>query len=139
MTFLDLSQVKRGRSRPRRSGYRPWSRALKGSSDPNHFISEINVGKGQIRHRTTLNFNLQSISGRSRNSSFKFRVVVCRIRPFPTLISKTKWLGSELPLNGQKMTTKGHLRSNDSYKTLSFAESDFVDCFNSEFEFVSND
>ena len=29
----------------------------KGSSDPSHFIFEINVGKGRIRHRTTLKFN----------------------------------------------------------------------------------
>ena len=29
--------------------------------------------------------------------SFKFRVVLCRIRLFPTLISKIKWYGSELP------------------------------------------
>ena len=28
---------------------------LKGSSDPSYFISEINVGKGRIRHETTLN------------------------------------------------------------------------------------
>ena len=35
---------------------------------------------------------------RLRNSSFNFRVVLCRIRPFPTLISKIKWHGSELPL-----------------------------------------
>ena len=27
---------------------------LKGSSDPNHFIFELNVGKRRIRHRTTL-------------------------------------------------------------------------------------
>ena len=32
-------------------------------------------------------------------TSFKFGVVLCRIRPFPTLISKIKWLGSELPLS----------------------------------------
>ena len=30
---------------------------VKGSSDPNHFILEINVGKCQIRHRTTQKFN----------------------------------------------------------------------------------
>ena len=29
---------------------------------------------------------------------FKFSVVLCRIRLFPTLISKIKWLGFELPL-----------------------------------------
>ena len=31
--------------------------------------------------------------------SFNLRVVLCRIRLFPTLISKIKWLVSELPLN----------------------------------------
>ena len=31
-------------------------------------------------------------------TSLKFRVVLCRIRPFPTLISKIKWLWCELPL-----------------------------------------
>ena len=30
---------------------------IKGSSDPSHFIFEINVGKGQIRHTTTLQLN----------------------------------------------------------------------------------
>ena len=31
-------------------------RGLKGSSDPSHFIFEINVGKSRIRYRTTPNF-----------------------------------------------------------------------------------
>ena len=31
------------------------NRIFKGSSDPSHFILEINVGKRRIRHRTTLN------------------------------------------------------------------------------------
>ena len=30
---------------------------FKGSSDPSHFIFEINIGKSRIRHRTTLNLN----------------------------------------------------------------------------------
>ena len=30
---------------------------IKGSSDPSHFINEINVGKGRIRHTTTLKLN----------------------------------------------------------------------------------
>ena len=30
---------------------------FKGSSDPSHFIFEINVGKSRIRHLTTLNLN----------------------------------------------------------------------------------
>jgi len=76
---------------------------FKGSSDPSHFIFEINDGKRRIRNRTTLNLNFQKILSRSRNSSFNFRVVVCRIRLFPTLISKIKWLGSELPLNWLKI------------------------------------
>ena len=72
---------------------------LKGSSDPIHSLFEINVGKSRIRHITTLNLNFQLILSQSRNFSFNFRVVVCRIRPFPTLISKIKWLWSELPLS----------------------------------------
>ena len=71
---------------------------LRGSSDLGHFIFEINVGKSRIRHITALNLNLQSISSRSKNSSFNLRVVVCRILLFPTFISKIIWLGSELPL-----------------------------------------
>ena len=31
---------------------------FKGSSDSNHFIFEINVGKSRIRHRTILKLNL---------------------------------------------------------------------------------
>ena len=42
--------------------------------------------------------NLQSILSRSRNSSLNFRVVLCRFRLFPTLVSTIKWLGSGLPL-----------------------------------------
>ena len=30
---------------------------FKGGSDPSHFIFEINVGKGRIRHTTTLKLN----------------------------------------------------------------------------------
>ena len=71
---------------------------FKGSTDPSRFIFEISVGKGRIRHITTLNLNLQSTLSRSGNLSFNFRFVVCRIRLFPTLISKIKWLESELPL-----------------------------------------
>ena len=37
-------------------------------------------------------------SNRSKMTSFKFRVVLCRIRLFPTVISKLKWHGSELLL-----------------------------------------
>ena len=53
---------------------------VKGSSDPSHFIFEINIGKSRIRHIKTQN--------RLKMTSFKFTVVLCRIRLFPTLISK---------------------------------------------------
>ena len=37
-------------------------RSFKGSSNQTHFIFEINVGKGRIRHRTAKNLNdLESI------------------------------------------------------------------------------
>ena len=32
---------------------------VKGSPDPSHFISSINVGKGRIRHKTTPEFKFQ--------------------------------------------------------------------------------
>ena len=70
---------------------------FKGSPEPIHFIFEINVGKSRIRHRTTLNLNDVDFE-----SIFKFiiqfRVLLCRMRPFPTWISKLKWLGFGLPL-----------------------------------------
>ena len=49
-----------------------------------------------------LNLNLQLILSRSRNSLFNFRVIVCRIRPFPALVSKIKWFWSELPLTDRQ-------------------------------------
>ena len=76
-----------------------WIRPIKGSSDSSHFNFEINVGKRRIRLRTTLNLkwrHLQSKWCHSRNSSFNFSVVVCRIRLFPTLNSKIKCLRSGL-------------------------------------------
>ena len=68
--------------------------SFKGSSDPN-FIFEINFGKRRIRHRTTLNLNDAIFN---RIEYLNFGVVLCRIRLFPTLISKIKWFRSELPL-----------------------------------------
>ena len=62
------------------------------------FNFEINVGKGRIRHTTTLKLNDKFLDRLKIDWTFKFRVVICRIRPFPTLISKMKWSGSELPL-----------------------------------------
>ena len=32
---------------------------IKGSSDPNHLIFEINVGKSRIRYTTTLKWNVE--------------------------------------------------------------------------------
>ena len=77
-----------------------WGDSLKGSSDPSHFIFKINVGKRRIRHRTTLKLNdefLDRLQFDWRWRNFKFRVVLCRIRPFPTLISENKWLGFKQP------------------------------------------
>ena len=37
--------------------WREFLHIFEGSSDPSHFIFEINVGKRRIRHRTTLNLN----------------------------------------------------------------------------------
>ena len=70
------------------------SRIIKGSPDPSHFIFEINLGKSRIRHTTTLKLNDEfprrlQIDLRSRYL-IKFRVVLCRIRHLPTLISKIK-------------------------------------------------
>ena len=37
---------------------------FKGSSDPSHFTFEINVGKGRIRHATTLKLNHELLENR---------------------------------------------------------------------------
>ena len=83
---------------------------VKDSSDPSHFIFEINVGKRRIRHVATYNDSAISrwISRSTKIGwSFKFRVVICRIRLFPTLISKIKWFGSGLPLRvGHEVGTR---------------------------------
>ena len=73
---------------------------FKGSSDPSHFLFEINVGKRRIRHRTTVNSN-EIIFNRYGNSAFNFRVVICRIRPFPTLTWKNEmaWVWSPKSLD----------------------------------------
>ena len=72
---------------------------VKGSSDPSHFTLKIKLGKSRIRHTTTLKWN-DEIQDRSKiNWKWRhFRVVLCRIRIFPTLIAKIKWLRSWLPL-----------------------------------------
>ena len=47
---------------------------------------------------------------------FNFRVVLCRIRLFPTLISKIKWLGSKLPLKFVLATL--YRVKNDGYRRI---------------------
>ena len=64
-----------------------------------HFIFQINIGKRRIRLTTTLKLNGEFLDRLGIGWRFKFRVVLCRIRLLPTLISKIKWLWSELPLN----------------------------------------
>ena len=68
---------------------------VKGSSDPSHFF-EINVGKRRSRHATTLKLNDEFLDQLKIEWRFKFRVVICRIRLFPTLTSKIKRLWYEL-------------------------------------------
>ena len=75
------------------------SDCIKGSTDPSHFIFEINVGKGRMRHRTTLKLNFwidsKSIQDGvifSRLEDFKL------IRFFLTFVLEIEWLGSQLPL-----------------------------------------
>ena len=59
---------------------------------------EINVGKSRIRHTIFLKLNDEFLDRLKIDCRFNFRVVPCRIRLFPTLISKIKWVGSGLPL-----------------------------------------
>ena len=73
--------------------------SLKGSSDSNHFIFEINVGRTRIRHTTTpkLNFWIDSKSVEADDVQIQSRSM-----SDPSLSDidfKNKWLGSELPLN----------------------------------------
>ena len=65
---------------------------------PSHFIFDIIVGKRRIRHTTTLQLIDEFPNRFKIDWRFKFRVVICRIHFFLTLISKIKWLGSGLPL-----------------------------------------
>ena len=51
-------------------------------------------------YRVLIRFTEFDDTGRSNKKlwNMRFEFVLCRIRIFPTLISKHKWLGSELPL-----------------------------------------
>ena len=46
---------------------------VKGSPDQGHFIFEINVGKGRIRHWTTLNLNEVNFQNWFKMMSFKIQ------------------------------------------------------------------
>ena len=70
-----------------------------GSPDQSNYWWEINVGNSRIRHKTTQKLKDGFLDRLKMDWRFKFRVVICRIRPFPTLISKIEWLESGLPLN----------------------------------------
>ena len=48
---------------------------FKGIPDLNHFIFEINVGKGRARHKTTLNLNDEFLDRPKFDCRLKFRVV----------------------------------------------------------------
>ena len=80
---------------------------MRGSSDRNHLIFEINVGKRRIRHTTTL---IDFRSTQNSNSESLYR----RIRLFPTLISKIKWLESKLSLIANVIAFDGLLNSQET-------------------------
>ena len=65
--------------------------------DPFHFLKPMSEKVGSDIGRFWIWFNRFWVDGILSNSS-KSRVVLCRIRLFPPLISKIKWLWSELPL-----------------------------------------
>jgi len=74
---------------------------FKGSPDRSSFIFESNLGKS--RNPTYSDSEMErrisrSAQNRLKMASFYFRVVLCRIRIFPTLILMIKWLWSGLPL-----------------------------------------
>ena len=64
---------------------------FKGSPDQNHFIFELNVGNCRIRHWRVGMIDVTHISIVSK--SIEYDVIEIQ-----TLISKIKWLGSELLL-----------------------------------------
>ena len=80
----------------------------KGSSGPSHLIFKINVGKSRIRHTTTLKLNDKFLDWLKIDWKFKFRVVICRIQLFPTLISKMKCVWS--PDSGLPLTQENSNR-----------------------------
>ena len=72
---------------------------FKGSCDPIHFIFEINEGPDPTCNDCEIQWrNFRSTQNWLEMNSSEFWLVLCRIRLFPTLISKIRWLESGLPL-----------------------------------------
>ena len=69
------------------------------------------------------NWIYRSTQNRLQIKSFEFRVVLCRIRLFPTLIWKIKWLGSGVPLN-LKVTGQSKIRFHVANFCLKFKKHD---------------
>ena len=61
------------------------------------FMKSMSERVGSDIERLGVKMKPSSIDCES-NLKFNFRILLCRIRLFPTLISKIKWLGSGLPL-----------------------------------------
>ena len=73
---------------------RPISLSIKGSPNQSHTIFDGKVGSDIERlwiWLTSSSIDFESIK------KFNFRVVLCRIRRFPTLVGKIKWLEHGLP------------------------------------------
>ena len=80
------------------------------SPDPSYFTCAINVGTRRILHTKTIKFDeefLDRLKNRAKMTSFKFGVVLCRIRLLPILISKIKWLESGLHCISALMVSYG--------------------------------
>ena len=86
---------------------------IKGSSDPSHFIFEINVGKGRIRHTTTLNLHKVIFNRFGVDLEIQFQ---SRCMSDPTLSdidfrNKMAWVWTTLNLN-EIFHRKSHLTGN---------------------------
>ena len=71
---------------------------LKASSDPNHFKNKCRK-EADPTYCMSHTLNDEFVRSFKIDWRFKFRIVLCWIPLFPTLISKIKMLGSELTLN----------------------------------------
>ena len=115
--YYTVMDQRLGRSRTLQTCYYRKYTWLKGSPDPSHCTVQINIEKGRSSIERLWNGISRSTKKRLNMASFKFRVVLRRIRLFPTLISKIKWLGSELPLKlnncRHEMLNKSRCHSDD--------------------------